>query len=699
MKKSAKRNTARKNLEKYTSRAAQKRRGKARLQHELSLIAEQMGVSVEGAHLGEAVSRGKEREGTERHVRGVYMGTAQGYGFVRCPDFSEDIFIPRGRSMGAIDGDEVEAAFHEYSGYLGERKTEGRVLKIINEGRHTLVGVLSHGERARHGRETVFIPDDPHISIRPRITDTAGAKIGEKVLVSIKRGGQSGLPTASVVRVFGSPNTREANYGAILAECEIECEFSDEELLAAERSAARPVTAEGREVPSEIIFTIDGEGAKDLDDAVSIRETEDGYLVGVHIADVSYYVGERSSLMRAAFARGTSVYFTDKVVPMLPAALSNGACSLNAGEDKYAVSAMISLDKSGNTVGLCLFPSVIRSRVRGVYSEVNSIFDGTADDGILEKYKEVIPSLYLMREVYGILAERLHRRGYIDMELPEAGIILSPDGTVEDIVKRERGISERIIEQLMLLANEAVARELTDRGLPAVYRIHERPSADKLEGLLPYLRSLGLDASGISSPSASARDFALLLASAEDKGVRAEVSAVMLRAMMKARYSDTRHIHFGLASDCYCHFTSPIRRLADLATHTVIRKTLFEGESPRGTVSLARRAAAAATDGELRALTAERKIENLYKALYMRERIGEVYDAVVSSVGAFGVFATLENTCEGLIPAERLSPLATFDERTMSVVARGRSLRLGDRIEIKVDDVDISRGRVYFSLL
>jgi ribonuclease R len=393
------------------------------------------------------------------------------------------------------------------------------------------------------------------------------------------------------------------------------------------------------------------------------------------------------------------VYFTDKVVPMLPPALSNGSCSLNAGEEKYTLSAIIDLDREGNITGLSLEPSIIVSRVRGVYSEVNKLLSGEADREIKTKYKAVLPTIVRMKELYELLLKKSQKRGYLDFDAPEAEIILDEEGAPCDIIKRERGISERMIEQFMLCANEAVATYLYKEQIPCVYRVHEKPMPDKLSAFLTYAHNLGLDTRVISREEPSSKEFAALLKMADEKGIMPQLSYSMLRSMAKAKYSDVRSGHFGLGIADYCHFTSPIRRLSDLATHRIIKRVLVDKKRPELYSGYARRAATAATEGELRALQAERRIENLYKCIYMSEHIGETFPAVVSSVTSFGLFAMLDNTCEGLIPISELPGLFTYDEGNVTLRSADRIYHLADQIEIRVEECDIIRGKLRFSIV
>lgn len=639
----------------------------------------------------------------EKCVRGVFSASKSGFGFVKCEESERDIFIPEGRCGGAIDGDLVEIVYHEYE-LRGETRTEGRVKKIVKYGRDSFIGTVISAPVSRRDRYRAnrfqLLPDDSRVLIRPFIVELSGARLGDKVEAVIDRSAPSGYaPDCAVIRVFGDAESREANYEAILSQCGIELDFSDEELEAAEIAATEAVSEVGRVGFDEVIFTMDGADAKDLDDAVSIRRTDAGYELGVHIADVSHYVKEKTPLDRAVMARGNSVYFTDKVVPMLPRSLSNGACSLNAGEKKYAISAKISLSQEGEILGVTLSPSVIVSRVRGVYSEINELMSGAASEQIKEKYAPVYDSLLLMKELYLILKENSTKRGAVDFDADEAKIILGEDGEPIDIVRRERGLSERMIEQFMICANVAVASELSRLGVPCVYRVHAEPPADKLEGFLTFVHNLGFDTSLISRERVNAKSLSALLSAADERGLLSPVSYAMLRAMSKAEYSRVRSGHFGLGLTHYCHFTSPIRRLSDLALHRIIRRVIFEGKKPEAYAAYAGRAAAAATDAELRTLDAERRIENLYKVIYMSRFVGKEFTAAVSSVTSFGLFCMLENTCEGLVPISELGGSFFYDEGNASLRSRDSVIRLGDAVRVRLEEADIISGKLRFSLV
>ena len=698
-----------KDFTKFTKRNVHKRRSKEEARRELLRAIREVGVAYDGVKLRDVSDGGRnEKKGADRSsrdisARGIYSGSKSEFGFVSLESGGDDIFIPAGRSGGAIDGDFVEVAYHKFTSRYGEEKTEGRVLKIIEYGRHTVIGTLEE-EVYRHGRRSVrylyVSPDDPKVALKPRVRDSFSAKIGDKVEALILRDGSS-HPECDVIRVFGDSESREANYAAILSECGITTEFSPEELALAEDVSRESISYEGRvDRTSEMIFTIDGAGAKDLDDAVSLRKLTGGkWRLGVHIADVSHYVKERTALDRCIMTRGTSVYFTDKVVPMLPESLSNGSCSLNAGEEKYTLSAIVDLDGVGNITDVKIEPSVIKSRVRGVYSEVNLLLSGSASPEIKKKYSSALPTLKKMEELYLVLLEKSKKRGSVDFDADEAEIVLSGDGEPLDIIRRERGVSERMIEQFMLTANEAVATFLYNRSIPCVYRVHEAPPKEGFGDFLAYLRSLGFDTSSIPREEPSSHDLSKILAEAERRGCLSAVSYTMLRSMAKAKYSAEKMPHFGLGIDNYCHFTSPIRRLSDLATHRIIRRVIFDGKRPQSYASYANRAAVAATEGELRAVNAERKIENLYKVIYMSDRLGETFEATVNSVTSFGMFCTLDNTCEGLVPISEMPGVFTFDETNLTMRSRDRIYRIADRIKICVEEANITRGKLRFSIV
>lgn len=690
-----------KSFKKFSARSSLRERSK----RELLRIAEEVNVGTKAAKVTftEQTFHRDSKKFRDVIAEGIFAESSGGYGFCRLDNGERDVFIPESSTLDALDGDRVKIRYHKFLSSQGEEKTEGRVLEIIEYGRKTVVGTVE-SDLYRIGRRRInrlyIIPDESGIKKRIFLDYDGGAHVGDKVLAKLNRSAHSYAITADVVSNFGDSLSKEANYESILAECEIDTEFSPEELRLAKEAASEDVSTEGRVERKEIIFTIDSESAKDLDDAISLEVNGDGsYTLGVHIADVSHYVKEKTALDRLVTSRGTSVYFTDKVVPMLPPSLSNGACSLNPGEPKYTLSAIITLDSLGNILQTKIEPSVIVSRVKGIYSEINKIFDGTAEKELTDKYKECLDSLKAMHALYLILAEKSKRRGAVNLESYEAQIILDEDGYPTDIVKRDRGDAEKLIEQFMLTANEAVATHLLEKGIPCVFRVHEAPPADKFSEFLSYAKNLGFKTENINAENPDSRYLEKLIDEAKERGIGEAVSYACLRSMSKAVYSEIHRPHFGLGIENYCHFTSPIRRLSDLATHRIIHKVCLGGADANKYKSYAKRAAAAATDGEIRAVTAERKIENLYKVIYMEERVGECFDAMISSITSFGIFAMLDNTCEGLIPISTLGFGFVYDEKNISMRNSKTVFRVGDTINVRLEEADITRGKFRFSLL
>jgi len=462
-------------------------------------------------------------------------------------------------------------------------------------------------------------------------------------------------------------------------------------------------------------MTIDGAGAKDLDDAISLEKTENGWILGVHIADVSHYVRQQSPIEEEAVLRGTSVYFTDKVVPMLPEALSNDACSLNAGTDKYALSAEIELDRQGHRIGTRIFKSIIRSKVRGVYSEVNDIFEKGDGSEFYDKYSVVYKMLTDMHELYEILRSNAEDRGVMELEDAEAVIVLDDSGNPMDVIRRERGDGEKLIEQFMLQANMGVAEVLTSLRLPCLYRVHEKPDTEKIRNFAVFAHNVGIDVRPITGSDLESlssvelsRRLMGILSKAQERGIGAIVSSVLLRSMMKAKYTSHCMPHFGLGAEKYCHFTSPIRRYPDLFVHTVITETLektgldelsfgshFENDPVPHLTRIAEDRGVSSTDCEIRALGAERDIEDLYMALYMSRHIGEVFDVVVSSVIRSGMFVQCANLVEGFVPAS-FYPASRIDENLMTLTSGRQVYSLGTPMKVRLADVDLSAGKITF---
>ncbi len=643
------------------------------------------------------------------YIKGKFSDSGKGFGFV-IPDAEynkdEDIFIPPDYKMGAMNGDYVVVRPIERNQRGYGKGNEGEIISIIERAHKKIIGTYYRSAFLK-GDDTI-VPDNDKLksTIIVNKRDSGGAKTGDKVEAEITQypdGSFKSVAIAKVTDILGDAYSKEANYEAILRDNGVRMEFPKAVLDEAEEVSKREIVPDGRlDLREKIIFTIDGEGAKDLDDAISLDITESGYLLGVHIADVSGYVAEGSALDSEAFARGTSIYFTDKVVPMLPKALSNGSCSLNGGVDRYALSALITLDKSGNIVSAELSNTIINSKIRGVYSEINDIFEKGEQSEFYEKYAHVYKTLLEMKSLYEILAAKSRRNGAMELDSDEAEIILGDDGMPVDIVARERGIGERLIEQFMLCANEAVASWLTDLGLPCVYRIHEEPDPEKIRAFAIFAHNLGIDTGNLKSKKVHPAQLADIMDRAREMGIGEIVSGVLLRSMMKAKYSTQSKGHFGLSLKLYCHFTSPIRRYPDLFVHRLVKAAL-SGKITADNANIYDKAADAAasmsTENEMKAVNSERQIEDLYMTLYMSEHIGEEMDAVICSVMSFGIFARTDKLCEGLIPINTMDGMFIYDEKSYTLTGGRKKYSLGDKIRVRIENADIITRKVTMSLV
>ncbi|MBQ7907025.1 MAG: ribonuclease R [Clostridia bacterium] len=638
--------------------------------------------------------------------KGTYSSSSKGnFGFVTTDD--GEFFIPPHFGGGAVFSDTVAIKRIDMSSRHYGKGNEAEVISIIERGLKTVVGtlVVYHSGRARICQ---IEPDNERIRLRINIPEKAlgQRENGDKVICKIVAYPQSdyGYATGEIIAFLGKADSLEGNYRGILHENNIVTEFRDETVSEAQKVCKEEVSPLGRvDLRNETIFTIDSHEAKDLDDAISVKETEDGYVLGVHIADVSHYVRKRSHLDKEAMERGTSVYFTDKVVPMLPKELSNGICSLNEGVDRLALSAFMTLDKSGTILSTEIKNTIVRSKVKGIYSELNDIIEKNEGSQFFPKYRHVIDDFQIMLRLYRLLKAKSESKGAMELESEEAKIVLNEKGHPVDVVKRERGESERLIEQFMLCANEGVATFLYNASIPCVYRVHDEPDREKIDAFAIFARNLGIDVSPLNArKTITPSQLSRILEDADKKGQKLIVSSILLRSLMKAKYSSVQKPHFGLNTECYCHFTSPIRRYPDLSVHRII-KALLAGEINESTVGeyerLASLSAELSTDNEIRAVHAERDIEELYKAVYMHDRIGEEFECVISSVNSFGFFARTENLCEGLVPIESLGGGFVFDKEN-HILSRGRTIyRLGMRVKVRVDDVNISLRQVNFRLV
>lgn len=617
------------------------------------------------------------------------------FGFVALAESEKQIFIPGRALMGAMPGDKVLIKKIPSRGQL----EEGEVTTILAKGEFDFVGIYHDGK----------VTPDKVVKFPLNVAkgQSLQAKNGDKVLASVcSRGNSHFTHKVKIIQVFGNAENAKTCSNAILAANAVVPEFPQSILEQAEKIANTSIhpkeIAIRKDLRFDEIFTIDGADSKDLDDAISLREHENGWHLGVHIADVSYYVLHGSELDKEAFERGTSIYYANSVIPMLPKALSNGICSLNPNEDRLAFSAFISLDKAGNMIGYTFHKTVIRSAVKGIYTEVNAILADCATSEINEKYARHKKTLLQMGELATLLTKKRFARGGLDLESTESKIILNADGYAVDIQGRERGASERMIEEFMLLANEAAAKFAQDKGVPFVFRVHEEPNPVKISTLCDVLVALGIDNGPIKN-NATQSNLAKVLKSVQDTPVQKLVNNSILRSMAKAKYSNFNIGHFGLVLKDYGHFTSPIRRYPDLTIHRIL-SAVVTGMRHENIVKrfedFAKQSAIHSSAMELRAMTIERDCEAVYKAEYMKKHLGETFEGIISSVVSHGIYIELENTVEGLVRERFIgNGKSEFDGKLQfKDLDTGKTYRVGDKVSIVVAGVEISSGQIDFEL-
>ena len=643
---------------------------------------------------GELLRDSRYRYGTAEQfgaLLGTISGNERGFGFFVPDDASGDLFIPHRFLGGALHGDKVLAIRRSNS----PENDEGEVLAVISRGYTEIVGTF-HSER----KGGYLHPDEKKFSedILVPAGKTKGCKDGCKAVAKITSY-EGETPRGEILEILGESGDFFVEELALIRAHRLREEFPEEVIREAERQATRSPSDEssGRvDLRGELIITVDGEDTRDIDDAISIKKENGKYYLGVHIADVSHYVSRGSVIDREAFARGTSVYFPDRVLPMLPTALSNDICSLNEGVDRLALSCFMTVSAQGKVLEKKVAPSVICSTHRMTYTDVTKIYEG--DRETRAKYPDLIEFVELAIELTKILKTAREARGGVAMDIKEAKILFE-DGKIS-IPDYERTISHEMIEQFMVLANESVATLMTDRKMPFVYRVHERPSPDKAHDFLEFLHEAGVDAQ-FDPDSVSPEDYKNLLESLKDSPLYPLVNRVMLRSMMKAVYSPDNTGHFGLASDCYCHFTSPIRRYPDLCIHRIIKESMLDAETTRKKYKNAVAEASVQSSAcEKNAAEAERDVDALYTVAYMKDKIGEVYEAIISGVTSFGIFAELKNTIEGFIPVETL-PDDGYEFMEARYMLRGtkNTFSLGEQISVMVTGLDWGARRVQFSFL
>ena len=652
--------------------------------------------------------RRKQKIKKSLEYTGVFQGNSRGFGFVTAEGFSDDIFIPARDSGAALDGDEVRFVLEkEAAGRKGEgRRAEGRIIGIVRHANETIVGLYR-----KNGRRGFVIPDHPRIprDILIPIGADCGAKSGYKVIARITSYGEkTGVMEGEITEILGQMNAPGVDILSLAKAHGIPDHFPEDvtQSLKEIPDAVPEEACRGRlDLRKELTVTIDGEDAKDLDDAVSLTfNAETGlYQLGVHIADVSEYVQESSPLDEEARRRGTSVYLLDRVIPMQPRKLSNGICSLNQGEDRLSLSCLMWIDREGKVVDHRIAESVIRVDRRMSYTNVSAIIE-KHDKRRTEQFAEFAPMFFLMKELSDLLRSRRKARGGIDFDFPESRILLDQKGRVDRIEPYPRNRAQLLIEDFMLAANETVAEDCYWQQLPFLYRVHEVPDPEKMRALSVFVENFGYYIRGGKSETVHPKAVQSLLEKASGAAEEALIERLTLRSMKQARYATDCSGHFGLAAAYYTHFTSPIRRYPDLQIHRIIKENLrgrLSGERMAHYEAVLPGVAEDASRLERRADETERECEKMKKCEYMSRFIGEVFDGVISGVTNFGFYVELPNTCEGLVHISTLvDDYYVFEEEGLLLRAEhgGKSFKLGQPVRIVVTDADKALRTIDFRL-
>lgn len=667
------------------------REQRAELKEVLDALVEEGKITVS--------KRGKYSRGHGEHLRGFFQANARGFGFVIPENGEEDIFIPEENICGAFQGDEVE--FIILSSPAGRRK-EGKIVKILSHTVNRIVGLYEKSKNFGFVRpdnqryvKDIYIPAGKEMN----------AMTGHKVVVELMSyGGEHMKPEGKIVEIIGHVNDPGTDVLSIVTDLGIKTEFPEKVLNQAARACGEVSEADcngRRDLREWQMVTIDGEDAKDLDDAVSVTKENGNYILGVHIADVTNYVQEHSVLDREALERGTSVYLADRVIPMLPHSLSNGICSLNAGEDRLALSCIMTMNADGEMIDHEIAETVIRVDRRMSYNGVAKILAG--DEEIIRENEDFVPMILLMEELSGIIRERRGKRGSIDFDFPETKIILDENGKPVDIRPYERNAATKIIEDFMLMANETVAEEYFWREVPFIYRTHEVPDEEKVHQLAMFINNFGYHIHVRNE--VRPKEIQKLLAKVEGTPEETLISRLALRSMKQARYTTENTGHFGLAAKYYTHFTSPIRRYPDLQIHRIIKENLrgrFYEERNEHYLEILPKVAVQCSERERTAEEAEREVVKMKKAEYMRTHIGEEFEGVISSVTKWGAYVELHNTVEGLVHvADMTDDHYEFLEQDYELVGEhtGRRLKLGQSVRIRVTGADKVQRTVSFEIV
>ena len=680
----------------------------------LDMLLEEGKISINKRGRYEAVRNSgikREKETEKKQVKGdrkkgqYYTGTfishPRGFGFLEIPEAEEDIFIPEESIGTALHGDTVQIVVKK-DGKDGKR-CEGEVVKVLERGTKEVVGtyqqcdgfgfVVTDNQRFL---KDVFIPAGKSLE----------AEDGDKVLAEIKdHGNKRRSPEGKIIEILGKLGECGVDVLCVAKSYELPMEFPEKVAKQAERIKETLNEGDfyGREDLRDVVMvTIDGEDAKNLDDAVSLTKEEDLYHLGVHIADVSNYVQYNSALDKEALKRGTSVYLADRVIPMLPKKLSNGICSLNAGEDRLALSCLMDIDKKGRVVSHRIVESVIHVKERMSYTNVKKILL-QEDEELAKRYEELLPMFFQMKELSELLRNRRKKRGAIDFDFPESKLVLDEKGKVVDIYPYEQNIATRLIEDFMLAANETVAEEYCMLGLPFVYRTHDNPDMEKMETVLEMVHQAGIKVKK-GKETISPKEVQKILKELEGMECEPFFARLILRSMKQAKYTVEDTGHFGLAAKYYCHFTSPIRRYPDLQIHRIIKETL-RGKMTEAKIQhykgILEEVARQSSAMERRAEEVERETIKMKKAEYMKQHIGEAFEGTVSGVTEWGFYVELDNTVEGLVHVNSLTDdYYTFDKDRYCLVGdmTGRAYRMGQRVKVWVENADENTKTVDFKI-
>ena len=639
---------------------------------------------------------------------GIYIKNQKGFGFVKLENQEEEIYISRDNSLNALNGDTVSIQIINEANKEENRKEEGKIIKIIRHEKDTVVGTF------QKSRNFGFVvPDDKNFGTDIFISKSnwGKARNNHKVLVKILEYPKKGKNAeGKIVEVLGGLNEAGVDMLSLIKQYELPYKFPEEVVAEAKAFGTQIDKADlpnRKDLRQDIIFTIDGEDAKDLDDAIHVEKLPNGnYRLDVHIADVSHYVREKTELDKEAYLRGTSIYMLGRVIPMLPRELSNGICSLNAGEDRYTLSCSMEITPKAKIISSDIYKAVINVTERMSYTDVQKIID-RSDEKVLKKYEKYISDFDLMAELATILKEKRKENGYLNLDIPESKITLDENGFAIDVSKYETYFANEIIEQFMLVANETVAEKFYWLQAPFIYRNHEAPDLDKVKELNKVLYNFGYKIKISKEDIIYPNEFAKILDDVKGKEAEKVVSNIILRTLRVAKYEAENKGHFGIASKYYCHFTSPIRRYPDLFIHRIISKYL-ENDYMVNEFWLkkyekrAGKRADNCSERERTATKVEREAEDIKKAEYMENKIGEEYEGIVSSVTNFGIFVELDNTIEGLIRYENLGDeyFIYNEERREAIGEKSHKVyKIGDKVKIRVADANKLLRKIDFEIL